>query len=194
MIDQIEQINNLGIGLVVLCFALGVSVIISVITLKNKLFEALDLKSGKTLRIDEIDNKIKVLDKKYKDLELQISDTYDEVYNKQKKYHEQSINIRAEIIDTQKRLDARFSNFSDKFDNFIDTQNERTVAGFRSSLWKMHKDFIEQGYVTPDGLKTFIEMGASYEKAGGNDIYHEKLKPEVEALEIRYPDGSVYSR
>lgn len=37
-------------------------------------------------------------------------------------------------------------------------------------------------------------MGKIYEAAGGDDIYHEKLKPEVEALEIRYPDGSIYTK
>lgn len=46
--------------------------------------------------------------------------------------------------------------------------------------------------MTPDGLKTFRELGKVYESAGGDDIYHEKLQPEVLALDIKYPDGSIY--
>ena len=59
---------------------------------------------------------------------------------------------------------------------------------------RRNKDFVSQGFVTPDGLKTFLEMGKLYEHCGGNDIYHSKLLPEVEALEIRYPDGSIYNK
>ena len=50
---------------------------------------------------------------------------------------------------------------------------------------------MSQGYITPDGLKTFLEMGKLYEKAGGNDIYHEKLLPDIESLEVKYTKDSV---
>lgn len=63
--------------------------------------------------------------------------------------------------------------------------NERTIATCRSTLFRLHKEFTSQGYVTPEGLKTFTEMGKVYEDAGGNDIYHDKLYPEVLALEIK---------
>ena len=39
-----------------------------------------------------------------------------------------------------------------------------------------------------------MEMGKLYEAAGGDDIYHEKLLPEIEELEIHYPKGSIYSQ
>ena len=96
--------------------------------------------------------------------------------------------------ENQEGLSGQITELSQMMQDFINTQNDRTVASFRSSLWRMHKDFINQGYVTPDGLKTFIEMGKLYEQSGGNDIYHSKLLPEVEALEIHYPDGSIYSQ
>ena len=35
------------------------------------------------------------------------------------------------------------------------------------------------------GLKTFTELGSIYESAGGDDIYHDKLKPEVLSLPIK---------
>lgn len=75
---------------------------------------------------------------------------------------------------------------------YIKKDNERTIASLRTTLWRLHREFTSQGYVTPDGLKTFRELGKVYESAGGDDIYHEKLQPEVLALDIKYPDGSIY--
>ena len=78
--------------------------------------------------------------------------------------------------------------------DYIKKDNKRTIATLRTTLWQLHKSFMNQGYVTPDGLKTFTELGKVYEDAGGNDIYHDKLVPEVLSLEIRYPDGSIYKK
>lgn len=60
----------------------------------------------------------------------------------------------------------------------------KTVATLRNQLYDLHSKFIERGYVDKSGLKTFLELGKIYEDAGGNDIYHDKLKPEVMNLPI----------
>lgn len=62
---------------------------------------------------------------------------------------------------------------------------ERTVATLRNQLYGLHAKFSEKGYVDNSGLKTFTELGKIYEAAGGDDIYHEKLKPEVLSLPIK---------
>lgn len=62
---------------------------------------------------------------------------------------------------------------------------ERIVATLRNQLYGLHAKFSEKGYVDSSGLKTFTELGKIYEAAGGDDIYHEKLKPEVLSLPIR---------
>ena len=67
----------------------------------------------------------------------------------------------------------------------VETDNKRTRATFRSSLYRMHSDFTSQGFITKEGLKTFLECGKAYEEAGGDDIYHDKLKPEIMDLEIK---------
>ena len=41
-----------------------------------------------------------------------------------------------------------------------------------------------KAYNYADILETFTELGSIYESAGGDDIYHDKLKPEVLALPI----------
>ena len=61
----------------------------------------------------------------------------------------------------------------------------KTVATLRSQLYDLHSKFVEQGYIDKSGLKTFTELGSIYEAAGGNDIYHDKLKPEVLSLPIK---------
>lgn len=66
-----------------------------------------------------------------------------------------------------------------------DSQNKVTVATCRSTLYRLHKEFVSQKYVTQEGLKTFLEIGKVYEDAGGDDIFHDKLKPEVMELEIK---------
>lgn len=61
----------------------------------------------------------------------------------------------------------------------------KTVATLRGQLYDLHSKFVEQEYVDKSGLKTFTELGSIYEAAGGNDIYHDKLKPEVLSLPIK---------
>ena len=76
-------------------------------------------------------------------------------------------NINTALVDMQKRQDAV------------------TVATSRSTLYRLHADFMNKGYVTKEDLKTFTELGKLYALAGGNDIVHLKLEPEVFALPIR---------
>ena len=52
-------------------------------------------------------------------------------------------------------------------------------------MYELHEKFVTKGYIDKSGLKTFIELGKIYEAAGGDDIYHDKLYPEVMALPIK---------
>lgn len=61
----------------------------------------------------------------------------------------------------------------------------KTVATLRGQLYGLHEKFVTKGYIDKSGLKTFIELGKIYEAAGGDDIYHDKLYPEVMALPIK---------
>lgn len=71
----------------------------------------------------------------------------------------------------------------------IETDKKNTRATFRSSLYRMHSDFTSRGFITKEGLKTFLECGEAYEKADGDDIYHDKLKPEIMRLPIKELDS-----
>ena len=100
----------------------------------------------------------------------------------------------AELRNEQKEIRKDVKQMSDILQDYIRKDDKKTIATLRTTLWQLHKGFMDQGYVTPDGLKTFSELGKVYEEAGGNDIYHDKLVPEVMSLEIRYPDGSIYKK
>lgn len=193
-IEAIKQIHAFGeynallVAIyVVVLFTLGKAGI-------NKLIEIWGIETKSSLYKKAQEERIETLEQAVKDLTEELDNRDDKLYQKQTGYHEQSIQIRNELKKNQEGLSTQISDLSQMMSSFIDTQNDRTVASFRSSLWRMHKDFTNQGYVTPDGLKTFMEMGKLYEASGGNDVYHEKLLPEVESLEIHYPDGSIYSQ
>lgn len=61
----------------------------------------------------------------------------------------------------------------------------KTVATLRNQLYDLHEKFVLRKSIDKSGLKTFLELGQIYEEAGGNDIYHDKLKPEVMNLPIK---------
>lgn len=63
--------------------------------------------------------------------------------------------------------------------------NEKTVATLRNQLYGLHEKFTNRDSIDTTGLKTFCELGKIYERAGGDDIYHDKLKPEIMKLSIK---------
>lgn len=62
---------------------------------------------------------------------------------------------------------------------------QQTVATLRNQLYDLHGKFVDRGYIDRSGLKTFLELGKIYEEAGGDDIYHDRLKPDIMSLMIK---------
>lgn len=126
----------------------------------------------------------------------------DMIKAKKKDYHEEeslkeekeeSIN---EEIAHLKENDRIQNEKIDKITELLDTntkvltqmqqsQDEVTIATCRNTLRELHDEFVKKGYVSQDDLDTFLDIGAVYEKAGGNGTYHFKLKPEVLALPFK---------
>ena len=205
MQQLLNDINEIGWHNVLSCVVLFCALIVAAITGWKKFLSTVGLKSVKSIQFQEIQDQIDNLQKEIYELkkydsnqdelvDQKIMDYYNKLYSKQKTYHQQSVDIRNQFIDNQDDLKNRIISLTDMFTNYVSADKDKTVAMLRSTLWKMHKDFVEQGFTTPDGLKTFNELGKIYELNGGNDVYHEKLKPEVDALEIHYPDGSIYNK
>ena len=213
--ETFQEIHEIGEYNAILSTILVITFIVLVVVGIQKIKEVFGFKTKDELYKQEIDKRLKDIEdrlnrhsdkishyeKKLHDIDKKMDDFTESFSNNQKKYHSQSIEIRGELKnnqvtlqDNQVALQDDVHKFIDLFQEYMDKDNKRTIVTLRASLWRLHGEFVKQGFVTPDSLKTFMEMGKFYEAAGGNDIFHEKLKPEVEALEIRYPDGSIYTK
>ena len=82
------------------------------------------------------------------------------------------------------KISKGIDEIKDRLDERDIKDKAKTVATLRNQLYDLHSKFIEKGSVDKSGLKTFLELGKIYEDAGGNDVYHDKLKPEVMNLPI----------
>lgn len=193
MIELIEQINEVGWSNALLYFVLIVCIVVTGVSGYKKALSVLGLRSERTIAEEQFKENINELQTKINSLEQRLSNYQMSVENKQEEYHQQSIGIRNGLADEQNDLKKDIQSLAEMVKKFINDQNNSTIAILRSSLWRLHREFVAQDFVTPDGLKTFMEMGKVYESAGGDDIYHEKLLPEVESLDIHYPDGSIYN-
>ena len=94
------------------------------------------------------------------------------------------------VLQTKQHELSKQSNEADeKMETQIASINEMlkslTIASMRSTLWRIYSESTAQKEISREGLKTFIECGKVYESAGGDDIYHTKLYPEVIALPIQ---------
>ena len=95
-----------------------------------------------------------------------------------------SYSIEQSIIH-DKRLEEKLDELTARMQEHNKIDDERTVASFRSKIYRLHGEFMTKGYVTKSGLKTFAECVGIYTLAGGNDIVHDKLEKEVLELPIK---------
>ena len=194
MLELIDRAGAVGWGTVLVAIALAILLVPMAIESWNRLLKSLGLVKKKSLQEAQREKEIAEIYKK-------IGHVQDDIVGKQAEYHEQSIKIRdglakdqAELREKQQEIQEAVKDITAMLQDYIRKDNKKTIATLRTTLWQLHKGFMDQGYVTPDGLKTFTELGKVYEDAGGDDIYHDKLVPEVMSLEIRYPDGSIYKK
>lgn len=194
MLESIDKAGAIGWGTIITVIALVIFLIPNAIEGWNRFLKSLGLVKKKSLQEAQREKEIAEIYEK-------INRVQEDIIGKQEEYHRQSIHIRgnladdqAELRNEQKEIRKDVKQMSDILQNYIRKDDKKTIATLRTTLWQLHKGFMDQGYVTPDGIKTFTELGNVYEDAGGDDIYHDKLVPEVMSLEIRYPDGSIYKK
>ena len=194
MIEIIERLGEMGPLTVIIIIALVVLLIPLAINGWKEFIDSLGYTTKKGLKEKKQDEEMTNLKNDFKDYQKNI-------YDKQQEYHQQSIDIRNGLVERQGKLEENqrdlredIKSLTNMLQIYIEKDNRRTIASLRTTLWRLHADFVTQGYITPDGLKTFKELGAVYEEAGGDDIYHEKLLPEILDLEIHYPEGSIYKK
>lgn len=94
-------------------------------------------------------------------------------------------NLERKSEEHDHKIEASINKLTTLMEQHVKIDDDRTIATLRSTLWRIHKECMSQGYITREGLRTFMECGRVYEEAGGDDIYHEKLEPEILNLEVR---------
>ena len=189
MVSALEELFKFNPLTIILIVVLIIALVPQIVDGWNRFINTLGYKTNRSIREEE---KAKELS----DFKKEFEEYKETNYNEQIERYEQSKVIRAGLLDKQNTLEEKQDNLKEDikaltnmFQMYINMDNDRTVAAFRTSLWKLHNEFVTQGFITPDGLKTFTEMGKIYVDAGGDDIFHDKLEPEVLALEIKYPSG-----
>ncbi len=165
--ESIKQLFELDIISVVIGVFIILSSLISMITIISKFLEF----TGKPVRW---------IQDKNKDHQLLLT-TADALFALQTKQKDDVMNS----ILHDKAIRKDLENVIKLLEENITRDNRRTVATLRSTLYRLHSDFISQGYITREGLRTFTECGTVYEEAGGDDIYHHKLRPEILELPIQ---------
>lgn len=199
--ETLQEIHKIGEYNAILSFILVASFIVLMVLGIQKALKAFGLTTKNDLykkeqeeRINRLADRVERIDKRTQSYEQRLDEYADNFYKTQKKYHEKNLEVRADLENKRLSLKDDVHKLTELFEMYMKKDDERTVVTLRASLWRLHGEFVKQNFVTPASLKIFMEMGKIYEAAGGDDIYHEKLKPEVEALEIRYPDGSIYTK
>lgn len=154
--DEIKNLFNLDYSTIIIGFFVIILGIDKMIFLLSKMKKTLRIKFGYEEDKETIEHRIDVLEK---------HDNW--------QYKEIS-KISKGIDDIKDSLDQR--EIKDK---------AKTVATLRNQLYSLHGKFVDRGYIDRSGLKTFLELGKIYEDAGGDDIYHDRLKPDIMSLPIR---------
>lgn len=113
-----------------------------------------------------------------KNKEEETQETFEERISKLESHDQTQYDKLIELTDGIKELKDLILNMKKDNDEFV-------VVTCRSQLYRIHQEATAQGYITRECLKTFSETGKKYEASGGDDIYHDKLHPEVMALPIR---------
>lgn len=154
--DEIQALFTLPYPTIIMGFFIIILGVDKIIFLLKKVKKALRIKFGFEEDKETIEDRIKVLEK---------HDNWQ--YKEITKISQGIDDIKKSLVEKENKDKAK------------------TVATLRTQLYDLHSKFVAQGYIDKSGLKTFTELGSIYESAGGNDIYHDKLKPEVLSLPIK---------
>ena len=108
MINTLNEINSQGIFTIILCVVLVLLLIVEGTKLWKGTLESLDLKSGKELRENAVNERLDTLESKIKSVE-------NSFMNNQEVYHNQSIEISNHLKENQEGLSNQISELKQLF-------------------------------------------------------------------------------
>lgn len=110
MISVLNEINSQGIFTIILCVVLVLLLIVEGTKLWKGTLESLDLKSGKELRENAVNERMDTL-------ESELENVKTTFLNNQKTYHGQSIEIRNNLQENQENLSKQMTELKQLFIN-----------------------------------------------------------------------------
>ena len=108
MISLLNELNTEGWFTVLLCIVLVLLLIVEATKLRKGVMESLDLKSGKELRENALNERLDKLENKINSVENSFT-------NSQEKYHNQSIEIRNHLQENQEGLSNQIAELKQLF-------------------------------------------------------------------------------
>lgn len=108
-------------------------------------------------------------------------DKEDVINNRIKKLEERDDWKYVKILD----LEMGQNSISQKLDELKEKNRLEVIAQYRSTLYRLHKEFTNKGYLTQSEYEMFRDLADIYLAYGGNGYYRHHIIPQIEALEIR---------
>jgi len=95
---------------------------------------------------------------------------------------EESDKIQLEKLD---QIGAGVQQLAAQLEIMAEDQRKTTVSTARSTLYRLHHDFINKGYLTLAEREMFDDCASVYVSHGGNSVFKTHIIPEIESLPIR---------
>lgn len=127
MVSILNEINSQGIFTIILCVVLVLLLIVEGTKLWKGTLESLDLKSGKELRENAINERID-------ELEHKITSVENSFMNNQEVYHNQSIEIRNHLQDNQENLSNQITELNQMMNKLNDNFVKKEISDMRTTL------------------------------------------------------------
>lgn len=127
MISTLNEINSQGIFTIILCVVLVLLLIVEGTKLWKGTLESLDLKSGKELRENAVNERID-------ELEHKITSVENSFMNNQEVYHNQSIEIRNHLQENQENLSNQITKLNQMMNKLNDNFVKKEISDMRTTL------------------------------------------------------------
>ena len=137
MISTLNEINSQGIFTIILCVVLVLLLIVEGTKLWKGTLESLDLKSGKELRENAVNERIDALESELENVKTTFLDN-------QKTYHGQSIEIRNNLQENQENLSKQMTELKQLFINKEIDDMRWEMLDFASAIMNKRRCSKEQ--------------------------------------------------
>lgn len=127
MVSILNEINSQGIFTIILCVVLVLLLIVEGTKLWKGTLESLDLKSGKELRENAINERID-------ELEHKITSVENSFTNNQEVYHNQSIEIRNHLQENQENLSNQITELNQMMNKLNNNFVKKEISDMRTTL------------------------------------------------------------